>query len=292
MLSPIHSVILHVGGQTSHCSQIYIGLNDMSTSDQPQKRWFSCAASDVGHVRRTNEDSFLDAREQGLWVVADGMGGHSRGDRASQTIIEEMQSFAATDDAENDLNDLVARMARANNFCRTETDGQVMGSTVVALYVNAGKGYVIWAGDSRIYRLRDDDWVQLTDDHSLVQELYRLGELTAEEAENHPSSNVITRAIGVSDELDVQVRQISVESGDRYLLCSDGLFKDVQRHEVAANIRHPAPQMALDALVSLALKRGGTDNVTAIVVQMAVNTVDDTAEKNSQPSNKSVPQTA
>jgi len=238
-----------------------------TTIDHPA---FSCAATDVGHVRKVNEDSFLDAREQNLWVVADGMGGHSRGDKASQSIIEAMLAFKKSDDAAASVEELLKRLQHANAVCRQLARGQVMGSTVAALYIQADTAYILWAGDSRIYRHRRGNFSQLTDDHSLVQELHRLGELTAEEAENHPSSNVITRAIGVADEIEVQVRQADVQSGDRFLLCSDGLFKDVKPSEVAANLELPSPQQALDASVKLALRRGGTDNVTAIVVQVSI----------------------
>jgi len=233
-------------------------------------RWFSCAATELGHVRKVNEDAFLDAREEALWVVADGMGGHSRGDRASQSIIEAMHTFKSQDNALESVDDLLDRLNQANDACRSAAQGQVMGSTVAALYLNDDSAYILWAGDSRIYRHRHGDCAQLTDDHSLVQELRRLGELTADEAENHPSSNVITRAIGVADDVDIQVRQVDLEPGDRFLLCSDGLFKDVKPAEVATNLALPSPRQALDELVKLALRRGGTDNVTAIVVQLAI----------------------
>ncbi|MFT6641424.1 MAG: protein phosphatase [Patiriisocius sp.] len=232
-------------------------------------RWFSCAATELGHVRKVNEDSFLDAREQSLWVVADGMGGHSRGDRASQLVIESLYKFVASGNAEENLNDLLNRLSAANEACRKASNGQVMGSTVAALYLHDESAYVLWAGDSRIYRNRQGEFSQLTDDHSLVQELHRLGELTADEAENHPSSNVITRAVGVADQIDIQVRQVDLQDGDRFLLCSDGLFKDVKPAEVEANLAAPAPRQALDKSVALALRRGGTDNVTGIVVQVA-----------------------
>ncbi len=232
-------------------------------------RWFSCAATELGHVRKINEDSFLDAREQSLWVVADGMGGHSRGDRASQCVIEHAYQFRASANVKSSLADILRRFGAANEACREASGGQVMGSTVAALYLHGQHAYVLWAGDSRVYRHRDGEFNQLTDDHSLVQELYRLGELTAEEAENHPSSNVITRAIGVADQIDIQVRQVDLRSGDRFLLCSDGLFKDVKPSEVAANLALPSPKQALNELVTLALRRGGTDNVTGIVVQVA-----------------------
>ncbi|MFK7853160.1 MAG: PP2C family serine/threonine-protein phosphatase [Granulosicoccus sp.] len=233
------------------------------------KRWYSSAATNVGHVRKINEDSFLDAQEEALWVVADGMGGHSRGDRASQAIIEALHSFKASKIALASVDDLLNRLSDANDACRRAAQGQVMGSTVAALYLHDNSAYILWAGDSRIYRHRRGEFTQLTDDHSLVQELHRLGELTAEEAENHPSSNVITRAIGVADDIEIQVRQIDLEPGDRFLVCSDGLFKDVRPSEVDANLALPSHRQALDELVNLALRRGGTDNVTAIVIQMA-----------------------
>jgi len=231
---------------------------------------FSCAATDLGHVRKVNEDAFLDAREEGLWVVADGMGGHSRGDRASQTIIEQLQNFKAADVALDSVEDLLLRIREANTICRRLAEGKVMGSTVAALYVHDHAGYILWAGDSRIYRHRGNELTQLSDDHSLVQELHRLGELTADEAENHPSANVITRAVGVADEIDVQVRQVDIQPGDRFLLCSDGLFKDVKPSEVSANLALPSPRQAMNRMVELALKRGGTDNVTAIILQIPI----------------------
>jgi len=233
--------------------------------------WFSSARTNVGHVRKANEDSFLDAREQGLWIVADGMGGHSRGDRASQAIIESLHDFSATKDPTRDLDNIVQRLESANQLCREESAGSgVMGSTVAGLYVYGKEAYVIWAGDSRVYRYREPDFVQLTDDHSLVQELYRLGELEADDLDSHPSSNVITRAVGVHDTLDTQVRRIKVMPGDRYLLCSDGLFKDVSPAELKERLIQSGPDQAVESMMTLALRRGGTDNITAIVVQIPV----------------------
>ena len=146
-----------------------------------------------------------------------------------------------------------------------------MGSTVAILLSQGDLCYFLWAGDSRVYRLRDDVLEQITEDHSLVQELCNLGEITPEEAENHPSSNVITRAVGVHDKLNVDVLESPVKAGDRFLLCSDGLFKDVKFDEIKAGLASPTPQQALRNLVVQALARGGTDNVTGIVVQAAYN---------------------
>lgn len=237
-------------------------------TEPPAHSWFSSAATHVGHVRSVNEDAFLDSREQGLWAVADGMGGHSQGDRASQEIIARLSEFRTSNDVETNLQNLMAQLEAANRSCREHHDGQVMGSTVAALHVVDTRGFLLWAGDSRIYRLRDGALRQLTDDHSLVQELHRLGELTAEQAENHPSSNVITRAIGVNDELEVQVRETEIRSGDRFLLCSDGLFKDLKPGELDTLIALPSAQYARDEMLSLALSRGGRDNVTLVVVHI------------------------
>ncbi len=238
-------------------------------ANEHPSQWNSTASSVVGHVRKINEDAYLDLREQGLWVVADGMGGHSRGDYASQTIIERLISFTRADTGEASLSLLQERLIAANRHCREQAKGQMMGSTVAALFFQGEHGYIVWAGDSRIYRLRDGESTQITDDHSLVQELFRLGELTAEEAETHPSGNVITRAVGVADELDLQVRQLTLQAGDRFLICSDGLFKDVNQSELFENFERPSPQHALDEMVDFALKRGGGDNITGIVVQIA-----------------------
>lgn len=236
-------------------------------SHEAALRWVSCAASDVGHMRKANEDSFMDAREQGLWVVADGMGGHSRGDLASQTIIKHLITFEASASAEDSVTDLRNRIKEANLDCRRLGRGEVVGSTVVAMFNQGPMCYFLWAGDSRVYRLRDDKLEQITEDHSLVQELCKLGEITAEEAESHPSSNVITRAVGVQDQVQVDVLEAPVKPGDRFLICSDGLFRDVAMDEVKAKLANPTPQQALRDLVQQALDRGGSDNITAIVVQ-------------------------
>jgi len=244
-------------------------MSSVQATSEPATTWSSTASSVVGHVRKINEDAFLDLREQGLWVVADGMGGHSRGDYASQAIIDHLIGFTPSKDSETSIKILQERLEAANQHCREHADGKMMGSTVAALFFQDNHGYVLWAGDSRIYRLREGETTQLTDDHSLVQELYRLGELTAEEAETHPSGNVITRAVGVADDLDLQVRQLSLQANDRFLLCSDGLFKDVAPPELYENLELPTAQHAIDEMVDLALKRGGGDNITAIVVQIA-----------------------
>jgi len=229
--------------------------------------WTSAARSHVGFVRSANEDAFLDAREQGLWVVADGMGGHSRGDQASQAVVNNLVSFARAEDLTQNIDNLESRLLEANKVCRSMVRGKVIGSTVAALFAFDPFCFFLWAGDSRIYRLRDGELKQMTEDHSLVQEMCALGELTPEEAEHHPSSNIITRAVGVHDKLRVEMQYTAVHPGDRYLLCSDGLYKDLHTDEIHTLLADGPAQHAVNQLVNLALERGGSDNVTAIVTQ-------------------------
>ena len=239
-----------------------------SPAPQPLS-WHSVSASQTGYVRTVNEDAHLDARENSLWVVADGMGGHSFGDKASRTVIDQLAGFTVSGHAAQNLEDIKARLIKANEICRDEASGKIMGTTVAALYVHSSEGYFIWAGDSRIYRYRGDGLVQLTEDHSYVQELVSLGELRRDEMEQHPSSNIITRAVGVHHELEVEVNQATVQPGDRYLICTDGLFKDVTQDEIAGAMGLVSASETLESLVELALDRGGRDNITAIVVHAA-----------------------
>lgn len=229
--------------------------------------WTSSARTDVGFVRSGNEDAFLDAREEGLWVVADGMGGHSRGDQASQAVVNSLSSFKRSGDLTQNIENIENRLLIANRTCRGMVQGKVIGSTVAALFSFDPFCFFLWAGDSRVYRLRDGEMKQMTEDHSLVQEMYALGEITEEEAEHHPSSNIITRAVGVHDKLRVEMQYTTVHPGDRYLLCSDGLYKDLNKAEIQQLLAQGPAHQSVDSLVNLALERGGGDNVTAIVVQ-------------------------
>jgi len=239
------------------------------TADKRDLQWRSTAATELGFVRSVNEDAHLDARENNLWVVADGMGGHSFGDEASRTIIDQLISFSPSEKLQNSVEDIQGRLEQANTLCRQRGRGKVMGSTVAALYVHDPYCFFLWVGDSRIYRFRGDSLEQMTEDHSFVQELVSLGELRKEEMESHPSAHIITRAIGVSDDLHLAVGHTLAMPGDRYLVCSDGLYKDISEDEIAAAMNRISIDDALKSMVDLALQRGGRDNTTAIVVQAA-----------------------
>ncbi len=238
-----------------------------TTSAPLNLRWHSSSASKLGFVRTVNEDALLDAREQNLWVVADGMGGHSYGDEASRAIIDHLISFRSRPDLNENIEDLKIRLAQAHKQCRTHANGQLMGSTVAALFVHDPYCFFLWAGDSRIYRYRENQLEQMTEDHSLVQGLVSIGELQKEDMDKHPSSHIITRAVGVHSELDLELRHSEIQAGDRYLVCSDGLYKDVTESEISERMGSTTVEDSLDSLIDLALERGGTDNTTAIVVQ-------------------------
>ncbi len=229
--------------------------------------WQSTSKSMLGFVRSVNEDSLLDAGEENLWVVADGMGGHSFGDVASRTIVDQLQTFRRGDDLQSNIDDLKARLAHAHELCRSNGDGKMMGSTVVALFVHDPYCFFLWAGDSRVYRYRGNQLQQMTEDHSLVQELVTIGELQKEDMDKHPSSHIITRAVGVHSDLDLQVSYAPTQPGDRYLVCSDGLYKDVTEQEISDGMSKTSIAESLDCLIDLALERGGSDNTTAIIVQ-------------------------
>jgi serine/threonine protein phosphatase PrpC len=233
--------------------------------------WESHARSDVGKVRKVNEDSCLDHGDRQLWVVADGMGGHAAGDVASGLIVSTLKEYAAAGTLAERVTDIEERLIAVNSElvrrAMERPDRQTMGSTVVALLAHGPHCLCLWAGDSRIYRLRDGILQRITVDHSKVQDLVDEGFLTEEDAESHPESNVITRAVGAGDLLFVDMDIHEVQAGDTFVLCSDGLYKEVREHEIESLLPGKAPQAAADALVDLTLERGSRDNVTVIVVQ-------------------------
>lgn len=234
-------------------------------------QWTSYARTDVGKVRKVNEDSILDHGDAGIWVVADGMGGHAAGDIASSSIVEHLATIQATADA-NELVDAAENSLLEVNEdliqqASERTDRQTMGSTVAVLLAFHKKCFLLWAGDSRIYRVRGNQLKRITYDHSKVQDLVDEGLLTEEEAERHPEANVITRAVGASRNLFIDLDMYDVKPGDRYMLCSDGLYKEVMEDEMLDLISQGSPEDACNSLVDLTLERGSRDNVSVIVVQ-------------------------
>lgn len=226
--------------------------------------------SHVGMVRKINEDACLELTSDGLWAVADGMGGHAAGDYVSSLAVDSLRQLPLVDGLEDFTQVLRDTLARVNRAVREETLRRgvaMMGSTVVLLAARGDRAVGLWAGDSRLYRLRDGRIERLSHDHSYVQELQDSGLLNEAEARVHPRGNIVTRAIGVEDQLELQAVSVQVQPGDTYLLCSDGLNKTAEDHEIADVLGHADPYQVVRSLVHLGLTRGAPDNITAVVVK-------------------------
>lgn len=226
------------------------------------------AATHVGRIRENNQDRALVSGQ--LAAVADGMGGHAGGDRAAALAIAELGGVRGTISAER----LIKVVQAANKRIFTVAlapELRGMGTTIVAAVVDDETGVLslINVGDSRGYQLRDGVLRQVTDDHSLVEDLVRSGRLTEDEAKVHPQRNIVTRVLGIGEDVDVDLFQIDVRSGDRYLLCSDGLTNEVDDEGIASILQsHPTSSSAADQLVRVAVDSGGRDNVTVAIIDV------------------------
>lgn len=224
------------------------------------------ATTDVGRVREGNEDSFLVDDRLRLFAVADGMGGHRAGEVASATALEALRAAVASGRPIEGAVEAANAAVHAKAADDPELDG--MGTTLVAAVAfDDGLLLVGHVGDSRAYLVRSDELQQLTEDHSLVEELVRDGRLTPEQAVVHPQRSIITRALGIEPDVVVDTYPVELELGDRVLLCTDGLTTMVRPTDIARVLRRESdPQRAADALVDAANDAGGEDNVTAIVI--------------------------
>jgi type VI secretion system protein ImpM len=241
-------------------------LSSILTGDNPpvnKPSWRSWALTDTGKRRKHNEDSLLNRPEAGLWVVADGMGGHKAGDVASQLIVNTLKNLPQIEPLEDYVKELENCLQNVNRQLRQlaakEYGSQLVGSTVVALVCESNYCAFLWAGDSRLYRLRDNKLQQLTQDHCLDNE-------QASSGWSVKSSNVITRAIGADEKLELDAEMIEVLEGDVFLLCSDGLDKEMSLKEVEQVMQTSERQDIAKALINETLARGARDNVTVIVV--------------------------
>lgn len=236
----------------------------------PSRRWRSASLSDVGLVRSNNEDACIELPEQQVWLVADGMGGHEAGDFASHTVVDQAATLKPVERLSQRIEQLSARIQAANAELVAEgrrRGDHVIGSTVAALLLDGRHAVCIWAGDSRVYRLRNGRLRRLTRDHRLVEELVNRGVLDRDEAERHPLSNEITRAVGADDALTLSVEMRDLLPGDTYLLCSDGLHSEVDEDEITRILAGSRLGDTCRALIAAAKREGARDNVTVIVVQ-------------------------
>jgi serine/threonine protein phosphatase PrpC len=206
-----------------------------------------CAKTHVGMVRELNEDSFIDLTEIGVWCVADGMGGHSAGEVASKAVTEGMRAMSNSTSIEKMIEDARENLLNTNRELIAGSGAydpqRLPGATAVVLAIAGDKGGVVWAGDSRIYLCRSGVLTQLTRDHSHVQDLVDQGLIAEDQAESHPMANIITRAVGISEPLEIDSAQFDVYPDDRYL------------EEIVQSLLHTA------------LVRGAPDNVTLISVR-------------------------
>ena len=234
-------------------------------------KWIGAALSDVGSVRTVNEDAVLERPELSLWAVADGMGGHDAGSVASRMIVEslgELQKRASLNDSVVAIEDAILDTnRRLLEYSDIVLDGRVVGSTFVGLKIYDQIGVCLWMGDSRLYRHRGHELVQLTRDHSQVSELLQSGAITEEEAVNHPDSNVITRAVGSDNDPVLDVDVFDVQVGDTFLLCSDGLYNAVDRTTIIQHLGNADMAAMARGLIDSALENGARDNVSVVVVR-------------------------
>jgi serine/threonine protein phosphatase PrpC len=234
----------------------------------------SAAGTHVGRRRRSNEDRYALAPDLGLYLVADGMGGHTAGQVASEMAAEASLRAART------LQGASASLAEKLRYAVTSANREIyqagkehpelagMGTTLVALLLHEGRAALAHVGDSRAYLVRGDRIRQLTDDHSVVGELLRRREISADAAREHPHRHVLTRALGVRPVVEPDLAELSPEPGDVFALCSDGLTAHVRDEEIAGAVADEEDlQQAVDALIDLANSRGGEDNVTVLVIR-------------------------
>lgn len=234
---------------------------------------FECVSrTDVGLRRKVNEDSLLVRTERGLWAVADGMGGHDAGDVASSKVTESLLDLPDAEGLDQLVQSAVAALKKVNQdliiLAGAAESARSIGSTVVGLAIADGQFRCFWAGDSRGYRIRDRQIVQLTRDHSLVQDLVDSGMLQPDEAVDHPNSNIITRAVGVAEELRIDTVSGDVQRGDQFLLATDGVTRLISDDELALELSSNPPAAAARNLIETVLSRGAPDNASLIITKI------------------------
>ncbi len=236
------------------------------------------AKSDIGLKRDSNQDcyDYKKINENILWaVVCDGMGGVNGGDIASSLAVKNIRKFLTknflSNITENEIENILKKSIEEANSeifakSQTETNLKGMGTTVVLVAVFKGKIHVAHVGDSRAYLLSNDKIKQLTSDHSIVQEMLDEGEITQEEAENHPNRNVITRALGLSKDVNIDYSTENRKFEDKIIICTDGLTNYLDCEEILECSKRKKDNDLLDEFISIANERGGSDNITVVIL--------------------------
>lgn len=236
--------------------------------------WCSAARTDPGKVRLRNEDAFLECPQRGLWAVADGMGGHGGGDIASQLIVANLAQlplYPGLDERSKAVRQCLRWTNRRLSQELTVNAGRdpgIMGSTVVTLLLEGNRGACIWAGDSRCYLWRGWRLYQLSKDHSLQQRLIDKQNMNVDEARAHPAARALTRAVGATQELTLEILELDVHPGDTFLLCSDGLYQDLRGEDLGSALSLASPSRVLERLFEGVLRGSARDNLTAVVIRL------------------------
>ena len=213
--------------------------------------------------------------EESIWAVADGMGGHHAGDFASQTIANNLSLYRQQSSLEDSILLLEENIIKSNAIIREKSrqigKNETIGSTLVCVYLWKNYAFTFWAGDSRLYRFRNDQLQRLTEDHSYVEELVRMGKIEASDAESHPAANVVLKAVGIYDNLCLDFEYFEILDGDIFILCSDGLYKDLDDKTIVPIIKENKDDMVqlTKTLLSSSLDAGGTDNISIISLKVS-----------------------
>jgi len=233
-------------------------------------RWTSASRSHPGCVREVNEDACLDQPEQGLWAVADGMGGHTLGDFASGLAVQDLLGLPVVEDLEQRTNAAMNRLQEVNRRLRAEAlrrDVPLIGTTIAVLLVGGSLCSALWAGDSRIYLYREGRLQQLTRDHNHLEAARSRLVSSSDDTLELPRANLITRALGAQDTLHIDRVTVELQDGDIFLLCTDGLSNELTELAIEQALLPGDCSLACDALIDMALEREAHDNITAVVVR-------------------------
>jgi serine/threonine protein phosphatase PrpC len=230
----------------------------------------SVGRTHAGCVRTLNEDAMLERPDIGLWAISDGMGGHTAGDVASSTIVESLKQVVRKPGAA--FADTVrAALADANSELHRRSaalgPGSTMGATVAILGADEGEFFCLWAGDSRLYRYDGRQLSQVTRDHRYIQNLLDTGALQPDEAERHPLRNVITRAVGINPQVELDHAAGPIAPGDMFLLVTDGVTTVCKDEELAGFLAAPNMDLAANSIVARCIERGAPDNLSLVIVQ-------------------------
>ena len=239
-------------------------LEDTLVEEDIHPVYVAEGATDMGRVRTANQDAFALVGDRGVWAVADGMGGYRDGDVASRMVCEALQKLEASKNLEGTIDAIRQSMTEVNQRLHQasirEHDPVISGSTVAVFLVQRTACAVVWAGDSRVYRFRHGRLTQLTTDHTWAAELNL-------QQPNEEADHAITRAVGGEDTLLLDVRRDRVRLGDRYLLCSDGLTRELSDIQIAEHMAGEDIQQCAKALINATLDAGARDNVTVVVIE-------------------------